>query len=119
MKPTFENISGIELDAMTENQLDELEFGLIALDEEGVAQRYNATESSMAGLRREAVIGSVFFEEIAQCMNNYLVAQRFEDQVELDDIIPYVLTLRMRPTPVRMRLLKSSSLSFRYILIQR
>ena len=40
-------------------------------------------------------------------MNNYLVAQRFIDEPEIDDTIDFVLTLRMRPTPVKLRLLKS------------
>ena len=52
-------------------------------------------------------------------MNNFMVAQRFEDEAEIDDVIDYVLTLRMRPTPVRLRLLKSAAASRRYILIQR
>jgi hypothetical protein len=52
-------------------------------------------------------------------MNNFMVAQRFEDEPELDAIIPYVLTLRIRPTPVRQRLLASRSESHRFVLIER
>jgi len=52
-------------------------------------------------------------------MNNFMVAQRFEDEPELDATLPYVLTLRMRPTRVRLRLLATSGTTRRYILIER
>jgi hypothetical protein len=52
-------------------------------------------------------------------MNNFMVAQRFEEEPELDATLPYVLTLRMRPTPVRMRLLATQETVRRYILIER
>jgi hypothetical protein len=56
-------------------------------------------------------------------MNNFLVAQRFEDAAEsgtaLDDTIDYVLTLRMRPVKVRLRLLAEPSNPVRYVLVQR
>jgi hypothetical protein len=73
----------------------------------------------MAGLAPDTVLGVSFFNAVAQCMNNYMVAERFESEPELDATIPYVLTLRMRPTPVRMRLLASLSSPLRYILIER
>jgi hypothetical protein len=52
-------------------------------------------------------------------MNNFMVAQRFEDEPDIDVIIPFVLTLRMRPTPVRLRLLASRLGLLRFILIDR
>jgi hypothetical protein len=33
--------------------------------------------------------------------------------------VPYVLTLRMRPTPVQLRLVKSSRGETRFLLVQR
>jgi hypothetical protein len=52
-------------------------------------------------------------------MNNFMVAQRFEEEAELDEVVPYVLTLRMRPTPVQLRLLKSSHSETRFLLVER
>ncbi len=104
---------------MDAESFDSLAFGVVGLNEDGIVHRYNATESALAGLRRETVLGSEYFDEVAQCMNNFMVAQRFEDEAEIDDVIPYVLTLRMRPTPVRLRLLKGADFALRYILIQR
>ncbi len=70
--------------------------------------RYNRFEQQEAGLTR-AVLGQQVFSQLAQCMNNYLVAQRFQDarrdQTQLDDTIPYILTWRMAPVSVRLRLL--------------
>jgi photoactive yellow protein len=116
---TIETMTLAELRNMRPGDCDQLPFGVIGLDASGIAQVYNATEARMAGLAPETVLGVSFFNAVAQCMNNYLVAQRFDDEPELDAIIPYVLTLRMRPTPVRMRLLAGPAAPLRYILIER
>jgi photoactive yellow protein len=103
--------------------IDRLAFGVIGFDANCIVQTYNQLESVSAGLRPERVIGQHLFESVAPCMNNFLVAQRFEDAAEqgrpLDDTIDYVLTLRMRPTPVRLRLLADPALRWRYVLVQR
>jgi photoactive yellow protein len=116
---TIETLTLAELQTMSPDALDHLPFGVIGLDSSEMTKVYNATEARMAGLSPDTVLGSSFFIAVAQCMNNYLVAQRFKDEPELDAVIPYVLTLRMRPTPVRMRLLASKSAPLRYILIER
>lgn len=103
--------------------LDVLGFGVIGFDREGRVQRYNTFESKAAGLRAERVLGQDLFQMVAPCMNNFMVAQRFadarEEGVPLDDIINYVLTLRMRPTKVRLRLLCRSADDLAYVLVQR
>ena len=116
---TIDTLTLAELQTMRPDACDQLPFGVIGLDRSGIAKLYNATEARMAGLAPDTVLGASFFNAVAQCMNNYMVAQRFEDEAELDVVIPYVLTLRMRPTPVRMRLLASPSSTLRYILIER
>lgn len=115
----FSSINVKHLDTLSREQFDELDFGVVGFSSDGIVEIYNAKESQMAGLESESVLGSHFFSSIAQCMNNFLVAQRFEDEPELDAVIDYVLTLRMRPTPVQLRLLQSPDSSRRYILIQR
>lgn len=56
-------------------------------------------------------------------MNNFLVAQRFEDSAasgtELDETLDYILTLRMRPIKVKLRLLAGAASALRYVLIKR
>ena len=94
---------------MTQEELDRLEFGVIAFDATTKVCRYNAYESKAAGLRPASVVGLPLFDTVAPCMNNFMIAQRFEDAMatssKLDAIIDYVLTLRMRPVKVKLRLL--------------
>jgi photoactive yellow protein len=115
----FASASAAELENTTAADLDRLPFGVIGMNRDTTVHVYNATEARLAGLDATKVIGAPFFDAIAQCMNNFMVAQRFEDEAELDAIIPYVLTLRMRPTKVRLRMLATASAAHRYILIER
>ncbi len=118
-QPEFPTVDILSLSRMSSEELDALPFGVVGLSRQGIVESYNATESRLAGLPPETVIGSPFFLSVAQCMNNYIIAQRLEDEAELDVDMPYVLTFRMRPTPVRLRLLKSEAVSRAYVLIQR
>ncbi len=115
----FSEVSLTTLDAFTSEQFDVLPFGVVGLSPEGLVEIYNATESKQSGMKAAALIGTDFFLNTAQCMNNFMVAQRLKDEAELDATLDYVLTFRMRPTPVRLRLLRSASASRRYLLIQR
>ncbi len=104
---------------MSSDRLDALPFGVVGLSQDGIVEVYNKTEATLAGLNRDDVIGAHFFLSVAQCMNNFLVAQRLEDEEDVDAVIAYVLTFRMRPTPVRLRLLKRAGHPRRFVLIQR
>jgi photoactive yellow protein len=115
----FADIRLADLEGLAGHECDALPFGVIGLSAEYLVEIYNETESRLAGLSRDKVMGSHFFLTTAQCMNNFMVAQRFEDEAELDTIIDFVLTLRMRPTPVRLRLLQNPGVRRRYILLQR
>ena len=112
-----------ELDLCSNDELDALDFGVIGIDSDGVVQRYNSLESKAAGLSAQRVLGQPLFTVVAPCMNNFMVAQRFEDALSsgtaLDDTIDYVLTLRMRPVKVKLRLLAAPDVASRYVLVQR
>ncbi len=112
-----------ELDRFADADLDALDFGVIAIDGDGVVRRYNAFESRAAGLSSQRVLGQPLFTVVAPCMNNFMVAQRFEDALAdgaaLDATLDYVLTLRMRPVKVRLRLLAAPAGPLRYVLVQR
>jgi photoactive yellow protein len=109
-----------ELDA---SALDDLDFGVIGFDEQALVQRYNRWESRSAGLNAAQVLGLHLFGEVAPCMNNYLVAQRFEDcaaaGIALDETLDYVLTLRMKPLRVKLRLLAGPGGGLRFVCIDR
>ena len=108
---------------MDDGVLDSLGFGVIGFDQDGKVQRYNRFESQAAGLGVERVLRQDLFLVVAPCMNNFLVAQRFLDArdagVALDETIQYVLTLRMRPTKVCLRLLSAPDAALAYVLVQR
>ena len=103
--------------------LDALNFGAIGFGRDGRITRYNAWESRAAGFAAADVRGQDLFVELAPCMNNYLVAARFEDAAAagqaLDQTLPYVLTFRMRPTPVHLRLLARPGDACRWVLVLR
>ena len=103
--------------------LDALGFGVIGFDADTLVCRYNSVESRMAGLSLPRVMGQPLFSAVAPCMNNFLVAQRFEDTAAegaaLDATVDYVLTLRMRPVKVKLRLLAAPGVPLRYVLIHR
>lgn len=105
------------LAAMTPEALDALDFGVIGMKQDGTVVVYNRFESEAAGLSPDRVIGHNFFLSVAPCTNNFMIAQRFSDEQEIDDIINYVFTLRMRPTPVQLRLLKSADAPLMYLLV--
>lgn len=111
------------LDRASDAELDSLDFGVIGMDDATQVRRYNRFESAAAGLSPDRVIGHALFTVVAPCMNNFMVAQRFEDAQQdgsvLDDTIDYVLTLRMRPVKVKLRLLARPGNGLRYVLVHR
>lgn len=112
-----------QLQAASDAQLDDLPFGVIGFDADHRVCRYNRVESTLANFPVQEVMGQHVFVELAPCLNNYLVAGRFEEAQgaaqALDATMPYVLTFRMRPTKVRMRLLAEPGQAVRYILVDR
>lgn len=111
-----------QLSRADDTALDRLDVGVIGFDLAGFIRRYNARESRFSTLLPREVLGRPLFTDVAQCMNNYLVAQRFDDALAagtaLDATIDYVLTWRMRPTAVQMRLLWLPQAKLRYVVLR-
>jgi len=111
------------LDACSPEELDALDFGVIGFGPDTLVHRYNAFESEAAGLSPQRVLEQPLFTNVAPCLNNFMVAQRFEDAQDdssvLDATLDYVLTLRMRPVKVALRLLANPGGATRYVLVQR
>jgi photoactive yellow protein len=109
--------------ALSAAELDTLDFGVIGFGGDTVVCDYNDLESKMAGLSKERVIGHPLFTMVAPCMNNFMVAQQFEDAADtgqtLDLTLGYVLTLRMRPVKVQLRLLAGKNSARRFVLVNR
>lgn len=99
--------------------LDRLGFGVIRLDRDTRVLAYNRYESEATGLTAARVIGRHFFTDVGPCMDNALVAGRFVQQPELDEMLDYVFALHLKPVPVRLRLLASARHAARYVLVKR
>ena len=116
---TFDDADILEsLAALSPEDVDGLPFGVIMMEPDGTVVHYNKTESQLAGLSPSRVVGLNFFADVAPCTNNYLVAGRFEED-RLDERLDYVFTLRMKPTNVTLRLLKSPDAPHQYVLVAR
>ena len=115
----FETTSIDALEACDPQALDGQEYGVIGFGEDRIVDLYSAAESRMAGLSPERVVGRHLFTTVAPCMNNALVARRFDEEPVLDETIDYVLTLKLRPTKVRLRMLQGPTHARRYVLIKR
>jgi photoactive yellow protein len=111
------------LQDMNAAELDTLAFGVIGFDAQTLVCQYNTSESRMAGLSPQRVLGQPLFTAVAPCMNNFMVAQRFHDAAAedgpLDVTLDYVFTLRMRPAKVKLRLLAAPGAAVRYVLVHR
>ncbi len=119
--PTFDFTSPELLDALEscdETALDTLELGVVGMTLAGVTDRYNSREAALSGLPPARVLGKHFFTEVAPCTNNFMVAQRFEECESLDETLPYVFTLRMRPRKVELRLLKRAGVPRQYLVVR-
>lgn len=106
------------LDAASAETLDRAPFGIVGMDPSAIVVSYNLFESRLSGLTPERVLGRNFFLDVAPCSNNFMVAQRFEDEARLDETVPYVFTFKMRPRSVHLRLLKAPEALRQYLVVQ-
>ena len=63
---------------LSEEQIDALPFGLIAVDPDGTIEQYNSYESRLARLPKERVIGRNFFRDVAPCTAVQAFQGRFD-----------------------------------------
>ena len=106
-----------KLDSASASQLDAESFGIVKMDHTGKVIEYNSAQSKFTGMQKNNVIGKHFFSEVAPCTNNFMVAQQYDSNATLDQTLDYTFTLKMSPTPVKLRLLKGAS--NQYLLVQK
>ena len=100
------------LSRMDDKQIDNLAFGAIQLDRNGVIQRYNAAEGSITGRNPADVIGKNFFTEVAPCTNRAEFKGKFDEGVksgELNTLFEYVFDYQMKPTKVKVHMKQAVS----------
>lgn len=106
-----------DLERATASEVDDAGFGVIRMDRSGVVLTFNRRESQLSGLSAQGVLGRNFFIEVAPCVNNFMVAERYGEPGELDAQLDYVFTYRMKPRPVRLRLLKRADGDEQYLVV--
>lgn len=117
--PTFSDAALLQwLDGHEIRDTDLLDFGVITIRSDDRVIGYNRYESDRAGIRAERVLGRDLFVDVAPCLNNFMVAERYRADGDLDEELDYVFTFRMRPTPVRLRLLAAAGGHRRYLAIR-
>ena len=102
------------LDAMAPDEIDDLPFGVVRLDEQLAVSLYNQEESRLSGLTPARVLGKPFFTAVAPCLDNALVGGRYRSEAALDETREYVLAFRMKPIKARLRLLKRADRAWSY-----
>jgi photoactive yellow protein len=104
------------LQALSDVELDALPYGVVEMDTDTRVLRYNLTESGSSGLSPDQVLGRLFFREVAPCGDNRHVSRRFQED-SLDETLAYSFSLRMKPVPVTLRLLKAVGSQRMYMLV--
>ena len=81
-----------QIEALPETEFNDLPFGAIQLDSDGVIMKYNSYEARLAGRDPREVIGQNFFTEVAPCTNVQEFAGRFREGIGkgvLNTTFPY------------------------------
>jgi len=110
------------LGSMTRDQADSADYGIVKVDDAGKILLYNRYESELAGIAPWAAEGRNFFTEIAPCTNNKLVFGRFKSGVEsgsLDASFNYTFTYKMRPTNVKIRMIRDAASSTNWVFVRK
>ena len=93
----------LRIGSMSSTELDELNFGVIGLSDEGTVLEYNKYEQVLAQRNKQDVLGALFFTEVAPCTNKPIFAGLFSfgiQQQRMDCMISYFFDFQMVPTHV-------------------
>lgn len=107
------------LNAASAEELEEAPFGVVRMNAAMEVLVYNRTEAMLSGLDPAWVLGKHFFSQIAPCTDNHLVAAKYRRATDLDEHLDYVLAFHMRPTRVKLRLLKRQAHEWSYFCVRK
>ncbi|MGK2859021.1 MAG: PAS domain-containing protein [Thermoanaerobaculia bacterium] len=99
-----------EVGRMSAEEIDDLPFGAIQLDESGNILKYNRYEENFAGRDRVEVVGKNFFRDVAPCTRVRMFFGVFEEGVrrrELDEVFDFVFRFPKGEKHVRIRMVFS------------
>jgi len=107
---------------MGDKDIDSLAFGAIKVDEKGTILQYNVTEGEITGRDPKEVLGKNFFTEVAPCTNRSEFYGKFKEgiaQGNLDTLFEYVFDYKMKPTKVKVHMIKAVVGGGYFIFVQR
>lgn len=110
-----------KIQTFTVKELDDLDFGIISLDDKGIIKAFNEYEATKANVDRDSVIGKNFFIDVAPCTNNQIFYGSFKRGVEerkMDMIFPYTFTYKMKPTPVKIHLYRGPARPNNWVFVK-
>jgi photoactive yellow protein len=111
------------LDALDDDALDQLPFGVVGVDVDGRILRFNLAEARLARLDRESVLGLSFFQRVAPCTSTDAFEGRFRTFIEnavFDHVhFPYVFDFKFGAQDVDVELVRGGTRAAVYFLINR
>jgi len=109
------------LNSFTQADMDALSFGAVEVDRNGTILRYNRAEGEITGRNPKETIGKNFFKDVAPCTDSDEFSGKFTKGVRegsLNTMFEYTFDHKMRPTKVKVQLIKGSGDSY-WIFVKR
>jgi photoactive yellow protein len=75
-----------QIEKLPVGELDQLPYGVIKLDADGVTRVFNATEARMSGFKSRPALGLEFFLKVAPCMGTPEFRGRIEQARQTGNI---------------------------------
>ena len=114
----------LRADQRSDEELDQLPFGVICLDAAGKILRYNLAEARFARLDRATVLGKTFFGQVAPCTATLQFQGRFQQFVKPGNTAPtdsfsYVFDFKFGAQEVQIELARGGLPNRYYLLVNR
>lgn len=109
------------LDHLDDAALDDLEFGVVKVDDDGVIVHTNRYQCDLSAVPNDRAVGRSYFTDVAPCTNNRLFYGTFRKGVagrSMNLLFFYTFTYKMSPTEVKVHLYRSSE-GNNWILVKR
>lgn len=116
-----EDIANV-LSTMSGKDIDNLAFGAVKVDYNGVILTYNSAEGEITGRKSQDVLGKNFFTEVAPCTNSPEFYGKFENgkhDAGFSTMFEYVFDYQMVPTKVRVHMKQGYEEKTIWIFIKR
>lgn len=107
---------------LKDQEVDDLAFGAVQLDNQGTILKYNVAESEITGRNAGDVIGKNFFKDVAPCTNTPEFFGKFKEGVDKGDLnvmFEYTFDYKMQPTKVKVHMKKALADDSNWVFVKR